>query len=233
MPTTRKQKKARKSRGLEIFSDIENLDIMLGERHYEREESVDSNSARRPESANIIALGNNDEDMYLNHREMGFGNNADPGHNSASVNSNVEINRLSSELNSRLSREMDEMMSSVNVQIQRAISDAISNQVLPQFQNALRFGSGHLTQNRWNVPAERLEIDAEDNRYGKTRESPRSESTRERPIGEYTDQAYDTKQRQLMNNIFREESHSVIIKLKGETFDPVSLKNMKKYAFCN
>ena len=30
MPTTRKQKKARKSRGLEMLSNIENLDIMLG-----------------------------------------------------------------------------------------------------------------------------------------------------------------------------------------------------------
>ena len=62
------------------------------------------------------------------------------GHNSASGNSNVEINRLSSEWNSRLSREMDEMMTSVNVQIQRAISDAISNQVLSQIQNALKAG---------------------------------------------------------------------------------------------
>ena len=72
-------------------------------------------------------FGNNDEDTYLNHRVMGFGNNADPGHNSASGNSNVEINRLSSELNSRLSREMDEMMTSV----QKVISDAVSNQILP------------------------------------------------------------------------------------------------------
>ena len=31
MPTTRNQKRARKSRGLEIRSDIENRDIMLGE----------------------------------------------------------------------------------------------------------------------------------------------------------------------------------------------------------
>ena len=39
MPTTRKQKKARKSRGLEMLSDIENTDIKLiklGERHSER-----------------------------------------------------------------------------------------------------------------------------------------------------------------------------------------------------
>ena len=135
-----------------MLSDIESLEIMLGERHFRREESVDSDSARRPESAKSNELGNNDEDMFLNHREMGFSNSADLGHNSASANSNVEINRLSSELNSKLSREMDEMMTSVNVQIQRAISDSISNQVLPQIQNALRPGSGHLTQNRWNVP---------------------------------------------------------------------------------
>ena len=38
------------SRGLEMFSDIENLDIMLGGRHSEREESVNSNHARSPES---------------------------------------------------------------------------------------------------------------------------------------------------------------------------------------
>ena len=30
MPTTRKQEKTRKSRGIEMLSDIENLDIMLG-----------------------------------------------------------------------------------------------------------------------------------------------------------------------------------------------------------
>ena len=91
---------------------------------------------------------------------MGFSINAVPGHNSGSGNSNVEINRLSSELNSRLSREMDEMISSVDMQIQRAISDAARNQILPQIHNASRSGSGHLTQNRWNVPAERPEIDS-------------------------------------------------------------------------
>ena len=95
MPTTRKQKKARKSRGLEILSDIENLGIMLGERHSERDKSLNSNSTRRPESTNSKMFGNDDQDMYLNLRETGFGHITDPGHNSASGNSNVEINRLS------------------------------------------------------------------------------------------------------------------------------------------
>ena len=40
---------------------------------------------------------------------------------------------------------MDEMMNSVSVKIQRAINDAISNQVLPQIQNAIMAGSGHVT----------------------------------------------------------------------------------------
>ena len=93
-PTTRKQKKARELRGLEMLSDIENLDIMLGERHSEREESVNSNSARRPESANSNMFENNEEILYLNHREMRLGNDADLGPNSTSVYSNAEINRL-------------------------------------------------------------------------------------------------------------------------------------------
>ena len=44
-------------------------------------------------------------------------------------------------------------MNSVSVQIQRAITDAISSQVLPQIQNALMTGPGHTTQRGWNVPA--------------------------------------------------------------------------------
>ena len=64
MPTTRKQKKARKSRGLEMFSDIENLDIMLGANHFdtrERDESLNSNLARRPESVVSDDLQNNQQ----------------------------------------------------------------------------------------------------------------------------------------------------------------------------
>ena len=49
------------------------------------------------------------------------------------------------------------MMNSVSVQIQREISDAVSNQVLSQIQNALEDGTGHLTQKEWNVPAVRPE----------------------------------------------------------------------------
>ena len=36
-----------------------------------------------------------------------------------------------------LSRELDEMMSSVNTQIQKAISDAIGSQILPQIHSRI------------------------------------------------------------------------------------------------
>ena len=164
---------------------------MLCERRSEREERVINNSARRPESANSNMFENNAESLYLNHREMGLGNDADPGQISTSANSNAEINKLSSELNSRLSREKDEMMNSGNTQIQRAISVAITNQILPQIQNALKSGYGHVTQNIWNVPVERPEIIPEDYHSEKIRDNSRSEPIRDRLNDDYTDQAYD------------------------------------------
>ena len=127
IPTTRKQKKARKSRGLEILPYIGNLDIMLGENHFnetERDESLDSTSVRRHESVMSNNLENEGESSYSKHRNSNVRANADYGQRSADVSSQVDINKLSSELNSRISREMDEMMNSVSVEIQRAIKDA-------------------------------------------------------------------------------------------------------------
>ena len=160
MPTTRKQKKARKSRGLEMLSDIEDLDFMLRENHFdtrEREGSLNSNLPRGSRSFASNESENEDGNMSRNQRFSNSRVNAEFDHNSATGKSSAEINRLSSELNSRISREMDEMMNSVNVQIQRAISDAISTQVLPQIQNVIMAGSGHGNKKGWDLPSERPE----------------------------------------------------------------------------
>ena len=157
MPTTRKQKKGRKSRGLEMLSDTENLDIMLGENHFgtrEREGSSNSNLPRRSRSFASNESENQDENMSRNQRTTISGINAEFDRNSATANSSAEINRLSSELNSRISREMDEMINSVSVQIQKAISDAKRN---AQIQNVIMAGSGHGTGKGWDVPSERPE----------------------------------------------------------------------------
>ena len=183
MPTTRKLKKARKSRGLEILSDIENLDVMLGENHFNRvsrEKSLDSNSARRPGSTTSNNLRNEVEISYLNHRNVSSGINAVYGQNTVDASSHAEIKRLSSELNSRISREMDEVMNSVSVQIQRAINDAISNQVWPQIQNAILASSGHVIRKGWDVPTERPETNPEVLRNVGTRDNSRSEHVQNR-----------------------------------------------------
>ena len=82
-------------------------------------------------------------------------------------------------------------MNSVSFQVQRAISDAINNQVMPQIQIAFKAGSGHVAQKGWNFPAERPEYDAEDCRNEKFRSNSRSELIRNRVQDERTDQAYD------------------------------------------
>ena len=84
------------------------------------------------------------------------------------------------------------VMNSVSVQIQRAINDAISNQVLPQIQNALRAGSGPVTQKRWNVSAERPERVTEDDSNLRIRSSSKSEPFRNRLHDENADSTYDT-----------------------------------------
>ena len=74
MPTTRKQKNARKSGGIDMLSDIENLDIMLGENHFnrsERDESVNSNCARRQENTIEDEFENNGENRQLDSRDVG------------------------------------------------------------------------------------------------------------------------------------------------------------------
>ena len=201
MPTTRKRKKARKSRGLEMFSDIEKQDIILGANHFdtrERDKSLNSILARRPESVISDGLENNQENTHLNPRNINSGNSAEFDHNSATANSSAEINRLSSELDSRISREMDEMMNSVSVQIQRAINDAINNQVLPQIQNVIRAGSGQVTKKGWDVPSERPEVNSEGLQSDKARNDVRNEQAHGRQFIDHPDDrnAYD---RRLIN----------------------------------
>ena len=137
--------------------------------------------------------GENDgENKHLDIENFGPAARANRDQNSTGDNSSAEINRLSSELNSRLSRELDEMMNSVNTQIQRAISDAISGQILPQIQSVLNSGSGHLTQNKWNVPSERQGMSSEEIYGEKAKKNNRSEQHIDPQIGSQPNlRAYD------------------------------------------
>ena len=132
MPSTRKHKaKERRSRQLDMLSDVENVDIMLGSYSRDDEENnisenevnLDSGSSRPQQSSNVIG-----EDfrslLNTNSRE-----------NSEIA---IETTRLINEkIFNQISRKLDEVKTSLNSQIQEAISAAIRSTVLPSIQNTL------------------------------------------------------------------------------------------------
>ena len=173
-----------------MLSDIENLDIKLGENHFgarEMDGSLNSNLPRRSRSFASNESENEDGNIGRNQRKINSRTNTECDRNSVTGNSSAEINRLSSELNSRISREMDEMMNYVNVQIQRAISDAISTQVLPQIQNVIIAGSGHGTRKGWDVPSERPELISEVQRNLNAKNNLRNEQDENQINNDYPD----------------------------------------------
>ena len=115
MPSTRRQKaKARKSREMDILSDIENMDVMLG------------NGSNNPIERGITdaieqssVQGDVESKEHLGNQYTSF----------AYKNNLPRQNKL------RQSQEMDSMMSMMHSQINRAISNAITERGFPEIQN--------------------------------------------------------------------------------------------------
>ena len=128
MPSTRKQKaKDRKSREMDMMSDFENLDVMLGSTNnnpIEREltEAIDQSSTHGDADTN--AYQENEYRNYLHENDLQRQNE---------VRQSFET--FSNEFNHRLSQEMDSMMSMMHSQINRAITTAIAERVIPEIQN--------------------------------------------------------------------------------------------------
>ena len=78
-------------------------------------------------------------------------------------------------------------MNSVSVQIQRAISDAISTQVLPQIKNIIMAGSGHGTRKGWDIPTERPELISEVQRNLNAKNNLRNERDENQLNNNYPD----------------------------------------------
>ena len=132
MPSTRKQKaKERRSRQLDMLSDVENVDIMLGSYSREDDENnvsenevnLDSGSSRPKQSSNVIGKDFRSL-LNTNSRE-----------NSEIT---IEITRLiNEEISNKMSRKFNEIKNSLDFQIQNANSSAITEKILPSIQNTL------------------------------------------------------------------------------------------------
>ena len=169
MPSTRRQKaKARRSREMDMLSDYDNLDVMLGNENnnpIERElaEAIDQSSAH----------GDDDTNVYLENEFRDYLHENEPLRQNE-VRQSFEA--FSSEFNLRLSQEMESMMSLMHSQINRAISTAIAERVIPEIQNIANSMSstGHRDteassspnsqENRESAPGPKIKIAKKDSR---------------------------------------------------------------------
>ena len=128
MPSTRRQKaKARKSREMDILSEIENMDVMLRNRY---SNPIEKDLADAFEQSSV--QGDIESNMHLGDQYASFNyENNLPRQND--VRQSFET--FSNEFNFRLSQEMDSMMSMMHSQIKRAINNAIAENVSPEIQN--------------------------------------------------------------------------------------------------
>ena len=169
MPSTRRQKaKARKSREMDMMSDFENLDVMLGNSNnnpIERElaEAIDQSSAH----------GDADTHTYLENEYRDYQHENDVLRQNEIRHS---FETFSNEFNLRLSQEMDSMMSMMHNQINRAVTTAINERVIPEIQNIANSMSsmGHRDteassspnsqENRESAPGPKIKIAKKDSR---------------------------------------------------------------------
>ena len=142
MLSTRKQKATeRRSRQMDLMSDVEIVDVMLGS--YSRDEdgnegsenemNLDSGSSILQQSSNLVG---EDFSSLLN--------------TNSRENSEITIETtrmISEEISNQVSRKLNEIKISLDFQIQDAISNAITEKILPSIQNTLEAqGKGNYTR---------------------------------------------------------------------------------------
>ena len=168
MPSTRKQKaKERRSRQLDIISDVKNVDIMLenysrneeGNHQSENEQTLNSEYSRPQRNSNVTddfwsQLTNSKENSEIT----------------------IETTRLIiEEFSNQMSRRPNEIETSFYSQIQNAITTAIAEIVLPSTLNTLDMqGRGNFTVGSIGLHVDPRSIDftIEDRRSSGLQRSP-------------------------------------------------------------
>ena len=127
MPSTRKQNaKERRSMQLDLMSDVENVDIMLGS--YSRNDG--SNTSE--DEMNLDSGSNRPQQSVIGEEFRSLLNT------NSRENSQVETTRMiNDEISNQMSRRLNEIKFSLNSQIQDAINNAITEKILPSIQNTL------------------------------------------------------------------------------------------------
>ena len=132
MPSTRKQKaKEKRPRHSDVMSDIENLDVMLG--NYTNSENRDQEAIDQigidPESERRQQALDQNEPNYRSLLNTNLSENSEI---------TVETDRMiNSEISSQMSRKIEEMKSDLNSHILEVINSAIEERILPSIENVI------------------------------------------------------------------------------------------------
>ena len=153
----KKTESYRKTREMDMMSDMDILDVMLGS---ENENPIERELADAIEQSSV--QGDCEAIEYQRSNYRNFVQENEPLRQNE-VRQSFET--FTNEFNLRLSQEMDSMMSMVHNQINRAISTAISERGIPEIQNIVS------------------SMSSSGNRDTEARMSPSSQENRENPSG--------------------------------------------------
>ena len=131
MPSTRKRKaKERRSRQVDIMSDLENVDVMVG--------SYSRNDEGNDQSENELKLDSESSSLQRNSNITGEDFRSLLTNSRENSEITIETTRLiNEEISNQMSRRLNEIKISLNSQIQDAITTAIASSVLPSIQKTL------------------------------------------------------------------------------------------------
>ena len=134
MPSTRIGKaKARKSREMDMLSDLKNVDVMLGNGN---DNPIERELADANEQSSV--QGDIESNTHLGNQYANFTHENNP---TRQDDVRQSFDTFSNEFNLRLSQEMDAMMSMMHQQISTAINNAMTERVIPEIQNIVSFMS--------------------------------------------------------------------------------------------
>ena len=145
MPSTRKQRaKEKRSRHSDVMSDIENLDVMLG--NYTHSENRDQEAIDQieidPESRRRQQALDQNESNYRSLLNTNLSENSEI---------TVETSRMiNSEIPSQMSRKIEEMKSDLNSHILEVINSAIEERFLPSIENVIT-SNREVKNTKWDL----------------------------------------------------------------------------------
>ena len=131
MPSTRKQKaKEKRSRQSDVMSDLENMNVMLGNYSWNRSDEEFNENIEMDSMSNGTRT-----DMVRNCEDFRTILSSDDRIRSEIP---VETTRyIADEISQQMSRKLDELKRNLNTQITESINSAIHDSILPSIQNSL------------------------------------------------------------------------------------------------